>query len=348
MKDRAGRRTTSPGSSHDGDADRIAAERGVHRIALPTPAVAGANCWLIADDPLTLVDCGVDSGAALDALEREVRRLGFRLEQVGLVVLTHQHVDHVGLAEVVVGRSGADVACHALLADWLAGLPAVLEADDAWIARRLEAHGAPRHVVCAYEARMEMMRLLGSRPTPTVVVPEGGELRLRDRVLRLTLRPGHSPTDTVLADRAHDLQLTGDHLMPGAWTTPYLDPRPSADWRADLAPALELRASLRRTAAEAPAGLGLPGHGAAFLDVGAAARSVLARQRRRALRLLEQLDERPATPWELAQRVYPQLTPSRAFLGFLEVLARLAVLHEEGLAEAHPDGRACRFTRAGG
>lgn len=321
--------------------ERLALARGVHRIALPTPMVASVNCWLVVDRPLTLVDAGLNWGGALDALETELRRLGFALEQIDLVVLTHQHLDHIGLAETVAARAGADVACHARLAAWLSGLPGSLVADDDLIAARLAAHGAPAEVVAAYVARMEMMRMLGSSPRPSVVLREGEQLTLRDRALRFTLRPGHSPTDTLLLDPAHTLAFTGDHLMPQARTTPYLDP----DGESDLAPARALRASLRRSASTPPGTLGLPGHGDAFAEVAGHAREALEREHRRALRLLDQLGATPVTAWELTRRLYPQLTPSRAFLGLLEVLARLSLLVDEGLAQADALDDRPRFSR---
>ena len=43
---------------------------GVHRLAIPTPfAVGRVNCYLIEDEPLTLVDAGPNSGKALDELK---------------------------------------------------------------------------------------------------------------------------------------------------------------------------------------------------------------------------------------------------------------------------------------
>ena len=47
----------------------------IHRIAIPTPFMVGrVNCYLIEDDPLTLVDTGPNSGKALDELERALAR----------------------------------------------------------------------------------------------------------------------------------------------------------------------------------------------------------------------------------------------------------------------------------
>jgi len=49
---------------------------GIHCLPIPTPfAVGRVNCYLIEDDPLTLVDTGPNSGKALDELERGLAAL---------------------------------------------------------------------------------------------------------------------------------------------------------------------------------------------------------------------------------------------------------------------------------
>ena len=52
----------------------LAAGAGIHRLSLPTPFLVGrVNCYLIEDDPLTLVDTGPNSGLALDmAAQRKI------------------------------------------------------------------------------------------------------------------------------------------------------------------------------------------------------------------------------------------------------------------------------------
>ena len=44
----------------------LAAEAGIHRLAIPTPFMVGrVNAYLIEDDPLTLIDSGPNSAKAL-------------------------------------------------------------------------------------------------------------------------------------------------------------------------------------------------------------------------------------------------------------------------------------------
>src|SRR3954467_10824527 len=94
-----------------------AAIAGIHRLSIPTPfAVGRVNCWLIEDEPLTLVDCGPNSGLALDELETGLRERGHTIEDLERIMLTHQHFDHVGLLGVLARRSGAEVVTLDVLA----------------------------------------------------------------------------------------------------------------------------------------------------------------------------------------------------------------------------------------
>ena len=78
---------------------------------IPTPfAVGRVNCYLIEDEPLTLVDTGPNSGKSLDELQRQLADAGHSIEDIELVVITHQHIDHLGLVEIVAAHSGAEVA----------------------------------------------------------------------------------------------------------------------------------------------------------------------------------------------------------------------------------------------
>ena len=101
-----------------------AAAAGVHRLAIPTPfAVGRVNVYLIEDEPLTLVDTGPNSGTSFDVLQRGIEGLGHALEEIELVVLTHQHIDHLGLVSLVAARSGADVAAIEAAVPFVEGSP---------------------------------------------------------------------------------------------------------------------------------------------------------------------------------------------------------------------------------
>jgi glyoxylase-like metal-dependent hydrolase (beta-lactamase superfamily II) len=132
-------------TSRGDDPFAAAAAAGIHRLAIFTPfAVGRVNVFLIEDDPLTLVDAGPNSGTSLDELERGIAALGHTLVDIELVILTHQHIDHLGLASLVSSRSGAEVAAIDVAVPYVANLHVEARADDDFAGELMLRHGIPR------------------------------------------------------------------------------------------------------------------------------------------------------------------------------------------------------------
>src|SRR3954452_2947707 len=92
----------------------------IDAIPLPLLHPGSVNAWLLRGDPLTLVDTGPSSRQALGALERALAARRLAVEDIGLVLATHHHMDHVGLVATIQRRSGARVAVLDRVADYAA------------------------------------------------------------------------------------------------------------------------------------------------------------------------------------------------------------------------------------
>ena len=69
-------------------------------ISVPTPFYIGpVNVYLIAEDPLTIIDTGPKTKEAIEALRAGLRNAGFLVSDLRRIVLTHAHEDHCGLAK---------------------------------------------------------------------------------------------------------------------------------------------------------------------------------------------------------------------------------------------------------
>jgi glyoxylase-like metal-dependent hydrolase (beta-lactamase superfamily II) len=77
----------------------MAAAAGIQPFVLDTPFKVGTvNTYLIEDDPMTPIDCRPSMATVLSRLEELLAARSYALADLQLVVVTHQHVDHTGLA----------------------------------------------------------------------------------------------------------------------------------------------------------------------------------------------------------------------------------------------------------
>ncbi|MBV9365773.1 MAG: MBL fold metallo-hydrolase [Solirubrobacterales bacterium] len=321
------------------DALALAQRAGIHRIALPTPFLVGrVNCYLIEDEPLTLIDTGPNSGKTLDDLERALAAHNRRIEDLELIVLTHQHMDHLGLLEILARRSGAEVAALDLLAPYLADFSRSATADDEFAQAIMRRHGVPDDLATVLGSLAAAFRAFGSSGRVTRPLHDGGTLQLRDRTLRIFRRPGHSPSDTIFWDEDRAMVIAGDHLLARISSNPLVSRPLSGPQQPRPRALLQYMDSLRATR-ELPARLILPGHGEPILEHAELIDERLRMHRRRAARVLQILDGHPLSAYEIALQMWGNVAVTQAYLTLSEVLGHLDLLVDMGqAAEREADG----------
>lgn len=312
-----------------------AAEAGIHRIAVPTPfGVGRVNCWLIDDEPLTLVDAGPNSASSLDVLERGLARFGYRLEDLELIVLSHQHLDHTGLAGLLAERSGAEVAALGALTGWLADHPKAVEEDDVFATEIMREHGIPDDVRLALRGVSASFRGWGGSVDVTRPLQDDTVLELRDRTLRVHHRPGHSPSDVVLHDADRGILIAADHLIRHISSNPLISRPLGAPPDAQRPHALEIYlASLARTRAMNDVSLVLTGHGDPIADHVALIDERFRGHDRRKGKIHALIAEQPRTAHEIAGEIWGDVAVTQAYLTLSEVIGHVDLLVAEGAVE---------------
>jgi glyoxylase-like metal-dependent hydrolase (beta-lactamase superfamily II) len=306
-----------------------AAEAGIHRLAIPTPfAVGRVNVYLIDDAPLTLVDTGPNSGTSFDELQRGLEGLGHALEDIELVIVTHQHIDHLGLVSLVASHSGAEVAALDVAVPYLGKFSAEAEADDEFASDVMLSNGISGDVVAALQSVSRAFRAWGSNVEVTRPLRNGEALGLRDRTLHVHHRPGHSPTDTVFHDRDRRILIAADHLLGHISSNPLITrPRDGSVGRPQaLVQYLESLAATR----EMDVDLVLPGHGDPITDHRALIDQRFALHRRRADKIHRLLQEQTRSAYEIAQALWGNIAVTQAYLTLSEVLGHLDLLVNDG------------------
>jgi len=340
--------------SADEDSLAVAAGAGIHRLAIPTPFQVGRiNAYLIEDSPLTLVDSGPNSAKALDELEQALAARGHAIEDIELLVITHQHIDHFGLASILARRSGAEVAALDRVAPFLAGYGEQAELDDRFAEQLMLRHGIPADIVTALRAVSASFRAWGSAVEISRPLSDGEELHLRDRTLRVLHRPGHSPSDTVFLDESRSILLAADHLIKHISSNPLLarplqapgedaaqpDPRaPQGSLDERPRALLAYMASLEKTRAM-PLSLVLPGHGQPITDHVSLIDERFRLHRRRAEKIHRLIVAEPRSAHEIAQELWGNVAVTQAFLTLSEVLGHTDLLLTDGrVSELLSDG----------
>jgi len=163
---------------------------GVHQVRM-----LGADAFLLTEERLTLIDAGM-VGSRL-TLERYLRRIGRRMDELDRIICTHGHPDHIGgLQELVRDRDDVAVLIHP---DDLAGLQRPLREALARTEDRAERRG-------------RIIQYLTKAPSAPVPIQDGQVLPMLGG-LRVVHTPGHTPGSICLYAERLRMLFTGDVLQ---------------------------------------------------------------------------------------------------------------------------------------
>ncbi|BBL79230.1 MBL fold metallo-hydrolase [Rubrobacter xylanophilus] len=304
-----------------------AVAEGVYQLKLPVPfplrfvssyLFAGSGGW-------TVVDPGFDYPAAREVWEAAASGVGLDLGRgVERIVVTHLHPDHIGLARWLQERSGAPVLMLAREAE-VARRVWDPERDLGEFVRFLVRNGMDEETARPTAGTTD----LGIR-VPEEIVPlnPGEKLRLGEVVARIIHTPGHSDYHFVLHDEERGMLVAGDQLLlkitPNIGLWPYTAPRPLRRYLSSI-----------RELSGLSADLVLPGHGPLFHDLPGRVDELVSHHAQRLEVMHAAFGGCPATPYEIARRVFPaeELSPHQLRFALAETLAHLEHLADEGRAE---------------
>lgn len=310
-----------------------ARELGIHTIPVPTPfAVGRINCYLLAGDPLTLIDAGPRSDRSMEVLEAGIREAGHAVEDIELITVTHQHIDHIGQVSELASRSGAEVAAIDIVVDRLAAFSLGSEEEDQMAVRLMVRHGVPADIAEALKEVTESFRDWGAPVEVTRPLTDGGSVTMGSREYEVLLRPGHSPSDTLFFDPERRLAFAGDHVLSHISSNPLIS-KPLVGPGERTHALMDYEASLRRTR-EMPIDLMLSGHGMPITGHAELIDKRLASQERRTAKILGILDDGPRTAHSIAESIWGNIALTQAYLTLSEVIGHLDILIDRGRVRA--------------
>ena len=156
----------------------------------------GTNLYVIAEQELTLIDTGLPGSYA--GILNFVRRIGRSVEDIGSIIITHNHIDHIGAVQDLRKFTDMRVFTHK------AGL-AESGTDPSY------PEGLRRLLRIPFLHRVRRHFVL--EPGDVDIQLEGGEILKPLGGLRVVPTPGHTPGSICLYAPERKLLFVGDALQ---------------------------------------------------------------------------------------------------------------------------------------
>lgn len=301
-------------------------EKDFYQITLRMPyRLRHVNAYLFAQGrKLALFDTGLNTPQAYETLGNDLSGIGFSIEDIQHIYLTHVHSDHCSMAGVLQKKSGAEIhLSKAAFAEY----------------RHFREAGPAIEQLRIYYARQGM-----SKEQIDLVIEEYEYIRgvlsdfdaadfLRDRDVRefgnwtfeVISTPGHAAGHVCFFCREKKFLLSGDHVLP--YIAPVLSPDIFDGTFQPLAAYLDSLNALKNLCVTAV----YPGHGISFVDLHERIGDIREHHSKRKTMVLDHVRTQPRTAQDISHETRaPTLSDFDKFLSLNETIAYLKALTAEG------------------
>ena len=304
-------------------------------VPMPSSPLRYVSVYVFADDAhIMLIDAGWESSESWEALCAGVASIGGSMADIRGVLVTHQHLDHLGLAGRIREESDAWVGLHPADVDMISrpefrNPDIALQTERRWLimmgASRQEAEAITEDIT-RFQARSRVA-------IPDRLIEDGAEFHISGWSLRAVHTPGHTPGHLCFVDQKAGLLFSGDHVLPR------ITPNVSADRRAESDTLGDFLTSLDKISKYSVNEV-LPAHEWRFSGLPARLRRLAEHHEDRLAELLSIVRRKPGLhPWQLAgeltwSRPWDQYDGHMKVSAVSETVAHLGHLVRRGLVTA--------------
>lgn len=309
----------------------------VIRIVLPTPfSVGPVNVYLILAEKLTLVDTGPDGEENWKLFNEVLASHGYSLRDIDQIVLTHHHVDHVGMLRRILEVNPVPVYGHPNSRPWLRQEREFIQWHYDFFMSFYREMGVPEELRDRFQSFYKFMERYAEKADLTHPLQDGDTIPGMPGWSVVETK-GHAQSHISLFRALDGLLISGDHIIQHISSNALIEPPPEPGGER-VKPLLQYRENLRKCAA-LPVSAAFAGHGEAVTDVPSLVEYRLAKMDERAEKIKGLLASGASTAFDVVQRLFPDKYEKELGLTVSEVVGHLDLLSARGeIAEERKGG----------
>lgn len=188
------------------------------RIELPTQfGMQSVNAYLFLEPEPVLIDCGEKSDAVWDALQTALAEYNLAIKDIKKVIITHCHVDHIGMAATILENSEAELWISEYGYDWAVNPDKMQGIRYQVIKEYLDKLGTPPEdsFLHTFKSLYKMFsRFWGAIPAERVhAFPMTGQLSFGGKDWEIIYAPGHCINQVCFYEPETQYLLSADMLL---------------------------------------------------------------------------------------------------------------------------------------
>ncbi len=296
----------------------------IYKIELPIPfPLRATNVFFIDEPPRTLVDAGIKTEASFEALKEGMEGVGFSIQSIERILITHGHIDHYGQAKRLSSLSGAPLYIHPKEYGRMRSILHLL----GYLKSILLRNGVPEILTNEAIRFIESAQKMADPLEEAFFLDEGDSISFGSMIWKTVHCPGHSPGLICFYWPEKKILFTGDHLLKEITPNPILNvPECGPPFKY---PGLQQYLASLEKIERLDISLLLPGHGEEIEDAKGLIEKILTHHRERMDLIFSILSKGEKTPFEIAMNLFPGVPPFEVFLGVSEAVGHLEILREK-------------------
>jgi glyoxylase-like metal-dependent hydrolase (beta-lactamase superfamily II) len=306
------------------------------RVPLPHSSLGHLNSYLIkSEEKNLLIDTGLNFPEAFQSLRTGLSEAGLNPEELTEILLTHFHVDHIGLIPRFKEASkNVRLSIHRVEAELSKLMSRQFEQYKESMETFLETNGEPSAIAeklqrfhPAFFTRQAYQELA----TSALPLEDGQEISIGNYNLQVLWTPGHSPGHVCLYEPSLKTLFSGDHLLPNI--TPHV-----AQFTEKMDPLTDYLNSLEKIE-KLDVDVVLPAHEETFTNCRRRIEQLKDHHKGRLTEILGELSAGSLTAYALASKVHwnvnykswDEFPPFEKYLAVGETVAHLNLLEQKRL-----------------